>query len=239
MNYYAYWDSDVALSKYKTPRLWSERFRSEVHYLKQIAKSGMSILDVGCATGDLYLGLKEVQNDIKYTGLDIANNVLQVARALSPDATFILGNILEDDVLKEEERFDIVIATGIFQHEPEYERLLNRMLALSKRYVLFDLKICHTNPTICNIEEAYCDHDEPVYFIVLNIHELKNMLLNLPKIGLISLFGYYSGTNKCVRLPQSLNEPVCSAHVLLEKTNGHSETLELEMNLPKRIVHSA
>lgn len=235
---YKYWDSDAALKKYDEVRSWEQRFRSEVFFLEKIIKPGMSVLDVGCAAGDLYLALKEKCQDIDYTGLDITANMLQKAKKICHGAKFIHGNLLVSIPFAKGTVFDSVTATGVFQHEPEFTVLLQRMLELSKQYVLFDLKLFHTHKTICDIDIAYCNHEPRIFFIVYNIHELIQQLLQISNLESISIFGYYSGVNKSVRLADSIDEQVCSAHVLLTQNGENCKNIHLELNLPESMIET-
>jgi len=236
---YQHWDSDEILAKYNNPRPWAKRFRSEVYFLEKIMKDGMSVLDVGCATGDLYAGLKEKYKNITYVGLDIAEVLIKRAKELFTDATFILGNILNPGVIDKEKRFDLVTATGVFQHEPKSEELLRKMLDQTKDggCVLFDLKLFHSYPTLRDINLSYCDHEERVYFIVFQLDEIMSFISSLPDVTAIECYGYYSGVNESVRLPQSVNEEVCSTHILLQRGQRDEKTpLKVELNLPAEFI---
>jgi len=236
---YNYWNSEVALDKYAKARTWNERFRSEVFFLEQIMETGMSILDVGCANGDLYVGLKEKYSSVEYTGLDVAENLLEKARLICPEVEFIHGNLLENNPFGKDDKFDLVTATGVLQHEQEFSSLVQSMLDLSNNYVLVDLKLFHTHETICDVNKAYCDHDSIIYFIVYNIRDLIGRFLQWDCIRSISFFGYYSGINESVRFSEVIDEPVCSTHVLLTKKQAEDENLHIELNLPKQLIKKA
>ena len=236
---YDYWNSEVAVEKYSEVRTWDERFRSEKFFLERIMESGMSVLDVGCANGDLYVGLKEKYSIVKYTGIDVAENLLEKARVICRDADFIHGNLLEDNPFGKDDKFDLVTATGVLQHEQEFSSLVQSMLELSNNYVLVDLKLFHTHETICDINKAYCDHDSKIYFIVYNIRDLIGRFLQWDCIRSISFFGYYSGINESVRFSEVIDEPVCSSHVLLTIKHAEDENIHIELNLPKQFIKKA
>jgi len=236
---YQHWDSDEILAKYNKPRPWEKRFRSEVYFLEKIMKDGMSVLDVGCATGDLYAGLKEKYKNITYVGLDIAEVLIKRAKELFSDATFILGNILAPGLLDKKNQFDLVTATGVFQHEPKSEELLRKMIDQTKDggYVLFDLKLFHSHPTLRDINLSYCEHTERVYFIIFNLSEIMNFISSQSDVTAIECYGYYSGINESVRLPKSVDEEVCSAHILLKRGQKDNKTpFKVELNLPAEFI---
>lgn len=241
---YRYWNSETALEKYSKVRPWSGRFRSEVFFLEKIMKPGMSVLDIGCATGDLYPALKERYGSVNYTGIDVAPAMIAKAKTLLSsvcDATFIEGNILDIETLPRGSRFDIVTATGVFQHEFHYRELLRAMVDHTKEggHILFDVKLFHSHPTLCDITRAWVDHPDPIYFIVFNFKDLLNTVLEESGVGnQVEVFGYYSGVHPSVRLMPAVSEKVCSAHVLLRRDNGthNRQQMKLKMNLPGEFI---
>jgi len=221
---YKHWNSDVILKKYLKPRPWANRFRSEVYFLEKIMRNGLSVLDIGCATGDLYHGLKEKYSDVSYTGIDGASNLIARAESLAPgteEATFILSNVFDSAEILNNRQFDIVTATGVFQHEPQSEKLLQFMIEHTKEggYILFDLKLFHSHKTVCDIKNFYIDHPEPIYYVVFNLNDVVNLVLKQHGVAQeMEVYGYYSGIHPGVRLLLPVEEEVCSAHVLLRRS---------------------
>lgn len=227
------------LDKYGKIRRWEERFKSERYFFEKVFKPGMSVLDVGCATGELYHGLKEKFSQVNYTGIDVADNLIKKARQWTDQAEFIVGNILAGNVLGNKE-FDITTATGVFQHEPKSRELLDKMLEHTKDggYAIFDLKVFHTHETLNDINLSYCDHPDPLYFIVFNFSDLMDWLNSLENVSEIEFFGYHSGVNKSVRLPQSVKEEVCSSHILLKKGKHKiGGKPKVNANLPEEFIN--
>lgn len=68
-----------------------------------------SALDVGCGTGDLsaYLRNKNIED---YLGIDIYKPAIERARVKYPKETFILGDILKDEII--DKKFDFVFCSG-------------------------------------------------------------------------------------------------------------------------------
>lgn len=228
------------LEKHGKIRKWAQRFRSELYFLKKIMKPGMSVLDAGCAVGDLYHGLKEEYKKIKYVGIDSSENLITRARALAPEAKFILSNIFESEKELGNRKFDLVTATGVFQHEPKHERLLRFMVNHVKNggYILFDVKLFYSHPTLRDIKFSYCDFPDPVYFIVLNLRDFMKLILPWSKItDSISVYGYYSGVHQSVHLPSLVKEEVCSAHILLQRSKKNKDKLfNLNLTLPEIFI---
>lgn len=237
MNINDHWKTDFIVDKYHTPRSWDQLFASERYFLKKICVPGMRVLDVGCATGGLYHGLQEHYGEIDYVGVDISEPLIKRAKELAPDATFVLGDMFGEHREIQKNSFDLVVATGIFQHEPQYERLLGTMIEYAKEggYVLFDVKLFHTHSTIVDINRAYGDHgDHKVYYNIFNIKRFVQEFKNQNNIDKhVELYGYYAGVNDTVHLPDSVDEEVCSAHVLLTKNSTGHDELDFELQLPE------
>lgn len=75
----------------------------------------VSLLDFGCGTGQLleYMRAHDIQ-DVEYTGLDMSELFIGVARDKFPDVRFHLGDLLADDV--ELPMFDYIVMNGLFTY---------------------------------------------------------------------------------------------------------------------------
>ncbi len=73
-------------------------------------KSGDSVLDVGCGLGDYYAFLKNLDLDIKYTGIDINPKLIAKCQERYLDAEFLVSNIEKNDL----GRFDYVVSSSTF-----------------------------------------------------------------------------------------------------------------------------
>lgn len=94
-----------------------------------------SVLDVGCGFGDLYPFLREQGFQGSYLGVDFIDELLDVGRKAYPDADLRNADIEDFDSTR---RFDLVVASGIFngvlEHEEQWariERTLSRMYELT------------------------------------------------------------------------------------------------------------
>ena len=205
-------------------------FRSETHFLDSIATDITNVLDVGCATGRFIELLRHYGVDPAYTGIDITPASLVRARTLYPHARFIEADALDCEI---DETFTLVNATGVCQHEPRFERLIERMLGWSSRYVLFDVKFAKRDRHLVDVDCAYCGTDDRLYYIVLSPDRFFETLKRLPHIAAISAFGYETPTNARTIVPADIG-PIVSAGILLEK--GRSAQPALQIDLPKSLL---
>lgn len=86
--------------------------------------SGWRILDAGCGTGHRLAALAKVYRKAQFTGLDIANASLDVARQLAAkhqieNLTFQQGDLAE---LNTPDQFDLIVSTGVIHHLPDPAR---------------------------------------------------------------------------------------------------------------------
>lgn len=244
---YKHWNTDSMLEKYSRIKSWDERFVSELYFLNKIVKLRMDILDIGCAAGGLYHGLKEKFGDINYVGIDVAANMIEKAKSLvskEDKAEFITAQAPFTDDILGGRKFDVAIATGVFQHEPKSEELLDFMINNVKEggYILFDLKLFHSYPTLKDINRAYC-HPLPdtIYYIVFNMKDLLDLIASRQdKLDeKVEMYGYFSGMHSAVHLPSDVKEQVCSAHILLRRSdqkNDNNKKLKLDLHLPDEFM---
>jgi SAM-dependent methyltransferase len=96
----------------ESQRLRFKIFKELFVYGKKAAN--ISVLDVGCGFGDLYGFFKADgllnRLRINYTGYDISQKLLEVARKKYPDAKFELKDVLEDRYVP---KFDYVFCSGV------------------------------------------------------------------------------------------------------------------------------
>ena len=83
------------------------------HALAEIAPelNGASVLDYGCGTGDFYGFLKRRGFDVRYTGVDINERFIELARKKHPEGAFQVMDASDDRL---EGSFDYAVICGVF-----------------------------------------------------------------------------------------------------------------------------
>jgi len=85
------------------------------HMLADIASpqelNNSTVLDYGCGTGDFYRFLKRRGINVKYTGVDINENFINLARKKYPGCTFRVMNADDDEF---EGYYDYIFICGVF-----------------------------------------------------------------------------------------------------------------------------
>jgi SAM-dependent methyltransferase len=70
--------------------------------LSEIADlEGAEVVDLGCGFGDLYGFLSEKYKNVKYTGIDLAKDLVEEGQRRYPKAQFLVQDILEENFRKE------------------------------------------------------------------------------------------------------------------------------------------
>jgi len=96
-----------------------------------------SILDIGCGTGAFYKYLNSKYDDIYYTGTDINENMVKIAKETFSEATFLCTDILNNAENKiKNKKFDYVFLSGalnlsINNHELIVNNMMRKMFDLS------------------------------------------------------------------------------------------------------------
>jgi SAM-dependent methyltransferase len=101
---------------------WNSRESQERRFgvLAEIGlQPGDSVLDVGCGTGDLLAWMERRGLTVDYAGTDLTPMMVEHARARFPERPFVQGCLL-DGVNLPKDRFDWVLASGIFAHRRDH-----------------------------------------------------------------------------------------------------------------------
>lgn len=226
---YSRWDDNDAVEHFAA-KTASDFFETEIRFLDPIARNLSSVLDIGCASGRFAELLASLGVFPAYCGMDISSKQIASARELYPQADFHLGNALE---LTVDGVFDLVNATGVMQHEPRFSELIERMIAWSRRYVLFDVKLSTLEEDIIDKARASAGTPEhPLHFNILSTNRLLDRLEHLTKISRVEVFGYETIPNRNTTVPQEVSR-LASAGVFLEIGNGPARP---HVDLPKGFV---
>lgn len=91
----------------------------EFRFFEEYLRDGDSLLDLGCGNGRVYEFLQKGEKDVRYTGLDFSEKLIEQGRKKYPDAAFVVSDMTE--LPFKEESFDHVWAIASFHHLPTRE----------------------------------------------------------------------------------------------------------------------
>lgn len=102
--------------------------------------SRKKVLDIGCGFADYYDFLSNKYEDVDYSGVDISEAMIKIAKKLHPDLNLEVRNVFE---VPFERKFDVVSANGIFyllgkEAWPIMCDFIKKMYDMSEQVVVFN-----------------------------------------------------------------------------------------------------
>src|SRR5690349_14683299 len=114
-----------------------DHVRTALAAVRNADPSALTLLDFGCGTGRYVPIVKEL--GFEYTGVDITEEMLGVARERHAGTVFEVDDIFES--ARSDGSYDVVMSADVIVHLPEFERPFATLYRLAKRYVL--VKLCY------------------------------------------------------------------------------------------------
>lgn len=127
------------------------RYRKMLALLADTPLDRPSLLDVGCGFGGLLSYASRNGFSLDYTGIDVAENMVEWARSHVPDGTFLVGDVLEHPFAED---FDYVVCNGVLtqkldtpglQMDAYAARLIRRLFELSRSGAAFNIMSTKVN----------------------------------------------------------------------------------------------
>jgi SAM-dependent methyltransferase len=109
------------------------------------------VCELGSGPG--YLAADVFPSEGWYTGVDYAQNALDLGKKLFPGATFVRANLLHDKVPLPDGGYDTVVCSETLEHLEDFSHALREIKRLSKQYIVI------TVPT----SMGGCGHVWPVW----------------------------------------------------------------------------
>ncbi len=120
----------------------AQRKRFEILVLN-VDLEGKSLLDVGCGLGNMLEFIEEKKINVRYTGVDLLDSMIECAKRKKLNGDFICTDIFKDDLF-EKGSFDVIYSSGIFNinlgnNMDFLKKAVKRFLELSKNIAAFNL----------------------------------------------------------------------------------------------------
>ena len=216
--------NELKYEKYmKARHTFNEFSETQKYFFPMIMQECKSVLDVGCAAGGLYGALTEKYGTIQYTGVEYDSKLAAAARQLYPDAEFLSGDFMSQSLPPHS--FDLTVAFGLLVMQPNYKDIIERMVKLSKRYVLLDVRLRYSGTTVVDIDRSYFyyhDSGQRIHYIVFNIYEFLNFLhIEILNLRRISVVGAYSPNVTSAFVPFPRQELIVAVFLLEKHPENH------------------
>ena len=177
--------------------------------------------------------MRSYEPAIEYTGIDLSELAVEMATERYPEAKFIVtegfGLPFEDN------SFDIVHCTSVFNNEPNYQEMLREMYRVSNWFVLIDIRLLKglgkQRESVYNIQFNGKDVEATVPYVVNDADEVADFIVQLtPKPKALRGTGYFHQVAKEATEADTPNENVCMTVLLLQKgaPDGEPTTLDLD-----------
>ena len=230
------WSEPSAVDYYAQQRHEvSDLYPSERVFLPRVLFPGAKVLDIGCAAGGFFNIMRSLEPAIDYTGIDIAEPPIEIARQMYPEARFLVTDGLQ--IPFDDGEFDLVHCTSVLVVEPRYRELLKEMYRVSNRFVLADMRLLKGIGDQVDPEQSYYRIEfegqfegTTVPYVVSDADQVVNFMLTLePRTQALRGAGYFHAISPNARTPYS---EVCMAIFLLQKgQKGHPEPARTELDL--------
>lgn len=91
------------------------RYRVMIEVMRRGASSKISLLDFGCGASHLYeYILRHKLDDIRYSGLDLSEEFINLSQAKFPHIDYYCLDVLEDEDRADLPGFDYIVMNGVF-----------------------------------------------------------------------------------------------------------------------------
>ncbi len=131
--------------------------------------SGKSLLDFGCGKGDFFGFLRENGVSPSYCGIDVNENLIELARQKYPGVEFIAMDIDEESF---DRRFDVIVSIGVFNLriagvEESVKEILEKLFSLCGESLHVNFLTSHVARR--NVELFYVTPEDILRFVIAEI----------------------------------------------------------------------
>ena len=212
------WSSQSAIDYYAQHRHdVADLYPSETVFLPRVLFPGAKVLDVGCASGGFFNIMRSYEPAVEYTGIDLSATAVEMAQARYPEANFVLNEGFS--LPFEDNTFDLVHCTSVFNNEPNYQTILEEMYRVTNRFALADIRLLkgigNQRSTTYNIQFESNGIEDTVPYVVNDADDVVNFILQLdPKPKALRGTGYF---HPVAKEADPLDSEICMTILLLEK----------------------
>ena len=182
--------------KYKPWEIWAENSECEgtlverakgnlpemestkqlVKLISEIYQPGMKVLDAGCNTGHYLKGLRRLDENLDYTGIDAYEVYISQANEIfknDNNADFILKSLLDENFLFNE-KYDVTFSCNVLLHLPGFKLPMKNILENTKEYCFIRTLFGKRSTIVRLASEEGMDYQEdgnPIKYIHQNTYD--------------------------------------------------------------------
>ena len=118
-----------------------EKVKTQISHISKFLSKNQTALEIASGKGFMLHEAKEVFK--KIVGNDIHPSVANHNKKYNPEVDFIVCDALE---LSEEDKYDVILAFDVLEHIEDASRLVEKMWALTKEYVVIQVPVDRIMP---------------------------------------------------------------------------------------------
>ena len=227
------WSQPSAIDYYSKHRHEvSDLYPSERVFLPRVLFPGIKVLDVGCASGGFFNIMRALEPTIDYTGIDIAEPAVDLARRTYQEARFEVADGVT--IPFDDGTFDLVHCTSVLVIEPRYQEVWKEMYRVTSRFVLADMRLLKDIEGQGGLQDSHYriqfdgqEQEAVVPYVVSDADDVISFLLDLePHPRALRGTGYFHEVSE---MADTCYSQVCMSILLVEK--GNLETTQTELDL--------
>ena len=111
-----------------------ERYQFLIKEMSSVLQKSSSLLDIGCAKGELIYLLQKRYNNIDYWGIEYSQELVNLANKNLKNVNIIQGNARNFYLNK---RFDIIVMSRLLSIFDDVEEILQNCINHLKKWILF------------------------------------------------------------------------------------------------------
>lgn len=129
---------DLSVKRLSSPILiWVDQITELINKnLENIRKKEIRINDIGCNVGHFYRNVDQIKSNVSYTGFDISDTYLEIARSHFPTANFVNEDVGSKNFDPSRYECDISIISATLEHIADYEHFLKNIFESTKLFVV-------------------------------------------------------------------------------------------------------
>lgn len=150
------------------------------------------LVEIGCATGDLYRYITRYHNELAYVGIDISTPAVERARAKYPDGRFFVVNESLDGIETHCPDAGILYCKDVVLHQTDPFGFLRRLLEIPNQAAVIRLRTRDRGNTVLDSDLSCQSHYGGwVPYMILNLDEMVETILDARPITRLEIVRHY------------------------------------------------